>query len=97
MVDSYTVLFNYLSKLSPFFSECEKSEEHLLNTWFPKITSVFTDKKIHIKHKGERLSRFYRCASSLVSIQVLGRFPIETKTKNRLLVTFRKLFLQHKK
>ena len=51
-------------------SECEKSEEHLLNTWFPKITAVFTDKKIHIKHKGERLSRFYRCASSLVSIQV---------------------------
>ena len=54
-------------------SECEKSEEHLLNTWFPKITSVFTDKKIHIKHKGERLSRFYRCASSLVSIQVPNR------------------------
>ena len=55
-------------------SECEKSEEHLLNTWFPKITAVFTDKKIHIKHKGERLSRFYRCASSLVSIQVCMNF-----------------------
>ena len=55
-------------------SECEKSEEHLLNTWFPKITAVFTDKKIHIKHKGERLSRFYRCASSLVSIQVCRSF-----------------------
>ena len=51
-------------------SECEKTEEHLLHTWFPKITAVFTDKKVHIKHKGERLSRFYRCASSLVSIQV---------------------------
>ena len=56
-------------------SECEKTEEHLLHTWFPKITAVFTDKKVHIKHKGERLSRFYRCASSLVSIQVCNIGP----------------------
>ena len=41
--------------------ECEKSEEHLLNTWFPKITAVFTDKKIHIKH-------IFQCTISLISI-----------------------------
>jgi dynein heavy chain len=51
-------------------SECEKTEEILMNSWFPSITSVFTDKKMVIQHKGERLSRFYRCASSLVSIQL---------------------------
>lgn len=51
-------------------SECEKTEETLMNTWFPQITAVFTDKKTVIQHKGERLSRFYQCASSLVSIQV---------------------------
>ena len=41
-----------------------------MNTWFPQITAVFTDRKTVIQHKGERLSRFYKCASSLVSIQV---------------------------
>ena len=51
-------------------SECEKTEETLMNSWFPLITAVFTDKKTLIQHKGERLSRFYKCASSLVSIQV---------------------------
>lgn len=51
-------------------SECEKTEEILMNTWFPQITAVFTDRKTVIQHKGERLSRFYKCASSLVSIQV---------------------------
>ena len=65
-------------------SECEKTEEHLLHTWFPKITAVFTDKKVHIKHKGERLSRFYRCASSLVSIQVSTNFRFDRKSADGL-------------
>ena len=54
-------------------SECEKTEEVLMNGWFPKITAVFTQNKK--KPKGEKLKNFYKCASSLLSIQV-GPFTI---------------------
>ena len=49
-------------------SECEKTEETLMNGWFPKITSIFSHNKQ--KPKGEKLKNFYKCASSLVSIQL---------------------------
>ena len=52
-------------------SECEKTEEVLMNSWFPKITAVFTQNKK--KPKGEKLKNFYKCASSLLSIQASGQ------------------------
>ena len=63
-------------------AQIENNPEHFLYVpplvaaiRFPAITSVFTDKKTTILHKGDRLSRFYKCASSLVSIQV--KDPVE--------------------
>ena len=49
-------------------SECEKTEETLMNTWFKKIAAIFDDKKR--RPKGERRLRFYKCASVLLSIQL---------------------------
>ena len=49
-------------------SECEKTEEVLMNTWFPQIAAIFTQNKQ--KPKADKLQHFYSCASSLLSIQV---------------------------
>ena len=48
-------------------SECEKTEEVLLNNWFKEMTAVFKGGK---PPRTERQFKFYKCASSLISIQV---------------------------
>ena len=56
-------------------SECEKTEESLMNTWFKKLTRVFgRASTMSPIVRGERkMKRFYQCASSLISIQVSGK------------------------
>ena len=49
-------------------SECEKTEEVLMNSWFPQIAAIFTQNKQ--KPKADKLQHFYNSASSLLSIQV---------------------------
>ena len=56
-------------------SECEKTEESLMNTWFKKLTRVFgRASTMSPIVRGERkMKRFYQCASSLISIQVSSK------------------------
>ena len=54
-------------------SECEKTEEVLMNSWFPQIAAIFTQNKQ--KPKADKLQHFYNSASSLLSIQVNFEAP----------------------
>ncbi|XP_023332854.1 dynein heavy chain 12, axonemal [Eurytemora carolleeae] len=40
-------------------NECEKTEETLLTSWYPAVTSVFNQSNINKGLKGERLKSFY--------------------------------------
>lgn len=52
-------------------SECEKTEEVLMNTWFKQITDIFDPQNLNdASLKGERRLRFYQCGSALLSIQM---------------------------
>ena len=85
-------------------SECEKTEETLMNTWFKEISAIFVQSKnvvtttntpiaggILLKLKGERLLRFYQCASSLLSIQVIYLSSIEISIINNYSIKLRDL------
>ena len=65
-----------------FISECEKTEETLMNTWLTEIVAIFSGLQEQHQHqqqrqpqssgglKGERRLRFYQCASAMLSIQL---------------------------
>lgn len=47
---------------------CEKSEEKLMNAWFPLVTGLFSgDQALVVGGQG---SKFYECVSTLVANQV---------------------------
>ncbi|XP_030623788.1 dynein heavy chain 12, axonemal [Chanos chanos] len=50
--------------------ECEKIEEKIMNTWFPKVINLLTSKKTFKNVKAEKLDFFYNCASTLISNQL---------------------------
>ncbi|MCI4387417.1 hypothetical protein PGIGA_G00073950 [Pangasianodon gigas] len=50
--------------------ECEKIEEKLMNTWFPKVIHLLTSKNTVQRIRGEKLDAFYNCASTLLSNQL---------------------------
>lgn len=55
--------------------ECEKIQEKLTNTWFPKVIHLLSSKNTVQRIKGEKLDAFYNCVSTLLSNQVsLGTF-----------------------
>ena len=63
-------------------SECEKTEEVLMNTWFPEIATIFTQN--NQKPKADKLQHFYNCASSLLSIQVCAISSITSDVMQNL-------------
>ncbi|XP_062872057.1 dynein axonemal heavy chain 12 [Trichomycterus rosablanca] len=50
--------------------ECERMEEKLMNTWFPKVIHVLTSKESTQRMSAEKLDTFYNCASKLLSNQL---------------------------
>lgn len=50
--------------------ECEKVEEKLMNTWFPKVIHLVTSKNTLQRIRGNKLDAFYNCVSTLISNQV---------------------------
>lgn len=53
-----------------FISECEKTEETLMNTWLNEILAIFNSLEPTASLRGERQLRFYQCASVMLSIQL---------------------------
>lgn len=50
--------------------ECDKMEDRLMNTWFPKVIHLLTSKDMIKGVKADKLDSFYNCASTLISNQV---------------------------
>lgn len=50
--------------------ECERIEERIMNTWFPKVIHLLTSKEMLQGVRAEKLDSFYACVSTLISNQV---------------------------
>ncbi|XP_046897139.1 dynein axonemal heavy chain 12 [Hypomesus transpacificus] len=50
--------------------ECEKIEERVRNTWFPKVIHLLTSKDTLQGVRPEKLDSFYNCVSTLISNQL---------------------------
>nr|DBA18657.1 TPA: hypothetical protein GDO54_016881 [Pyxicephalus adspersus] len=49
---------------------CAKTEEKLLNTWYPKVINLFTNKEAFQFIKPDKMDSFYSCVSTLMSNQI---------------------------
>uniref|UniRef100_A0A8D0W0K3 Dynein axonemal heavy chain 12 n=1 Tax=Sus scrofa TaxID=9823 RepID=A0A8D0W0K3_PIG len=50
--------------------QARKAEEKIMNTWYPKVISLFTKKEALEGIKPETLDAFYNCVSTLISNQL---------------------------
>ncbi|XP_037628190.1 dynein heavy chain 12, axonemal [Sebastes umbrosus] len=50
--------------------ECKRTEDRIMNTWFPKVINLLTSKETLKGVKEEKLESFYDCASTLISNQL---------------------------
>lgn len=50
--------------------QAKKSEEKIMNTWYPKVINLFTRKEALEGIKPEKTDSFYNCVSILMSNQV---------------------------
>ncbi|KAM9856226.1 dynein axonemal heavy chain 12 [Aulostomus maculatus] len=50
--------------------ECKRTEDRIMNSWFPKVIHLLTSQKILKEVKEEKLGAFYACASTLISSQL---------------------------
>ncbi|KAB0407054.1 hypothetical protein E2I00_010801, partial [Balaenoptera physalus] len=50
--------------------QARKAEEKIMNTWYPKVISLFTKKESLEGIKPEKLDAFYNCISTLMSNQL---------------------------
>ncbi|XP_046502836.1 dynein axonemal heavy chain 12 isoform X9 [Equus quagga] len=50
--------------------QAKKAEEKIMNTWYPKVISLFTKKEALEGIKPEKLDAFYNCVSTLMSNQL---------------------------
>ncbi|XP_034354027.1 dynein axonemal heavy chain 12 isoform X4 [Arvicanthis niloticus] len=50
--------------------QAKKSEEKIMNTWYPKVINLFTKKEALEGIKPEKLDSFYNCVSILMSNQL---------------------------
>uniref|UniRef100_A0A8C7T568 Dynein axonemal heavy chain 12 n=1 Tax=Oncorhynchus mykiss TaxID=8022 RepID=A0A8C7T568_ONCMY len=50
--------------------ECERIEERIMNTWFPKVIHLLTSKDMLQGVRAEKLDSFYNCVSTLISNQL---------------------------
>ncbi|XP_034447227.1 dynein heavy chain 12, axonemal [Hippoglossus hippoglossus] len=50
--------------------ECKRTEDRIMNTWFPQVIHLLTSEETLKGVKEERLDCFYDCASTLISNQL---------------------------
>ncbi|XP_029012096.1 dynein axonemal heavy chain 12 [Betta splendens] len=50
--------------------ECKRTEDRIMNTWFPKVIHLLTNKETQKGIKEGSLDSFYNCASTLISNQL---------------------------
>uniref|UniRef100_A0A673A977 Dynein axonemal heavy chain 12 n=1 Tax=Sphaeramia orbicularis TaxID=375764 RepID=A0A673A977_9TELE len=50
--------------------ECKRAEDRIMNTWFPKVIHLLTNKETVKGLKEDKLDSFYNCASTLMSNQL---------------------------
>eukprot|EP00063_Salmo_salar_P015399 XP_013990234.1 PREDICTED: dynein heavy chain 12, axonemal isoform X3 [Salmo salar] len=50
--------------------ECERIEERIMNTWFPKVIHLLTSRDMLQGVRAEKLDSFYNCVSTLISNQL---------------------------
>uniref|UniRef100_A0A7N6AS53 Dynein axonemal heavy chain 12 n=1 Tax=Anabas testudineus TaxID=64144 RepID=A0A7N6AS53_ANATE len=72
--------------------QCKRTEDRIMNTWFPKVIHLLTNKETVKEIKEEKLDSFYNCASTLISNQarvemfIEGEHSFEEYTKVTLTV-----------
>ncbi|XP_017568229.2 dynein heavy chain 12, axonemal isoform X1 [Pygocentrus nattereri] len=66
----YTGPVDCMSLKSKVAVECERIEQKLMNTWFPKVIHLLTSKDTVQRIRAEKLDAFYNCASTLLSNQL---------------------------
>lgn len=49
---------------------CSKSAEKLLNTWYQRVISLFTQQEVLKDVKPDQVDYFYKCVDTLMSNQV---------------------------
>uniref|UniRef100_A0A670IHN2 Dynein axonemal heavy chain 12 n=1 Tax=Podarcis muralis TaxID=64176 RepID=A0A670IHN2_PODMU len=69
---------------------CLKTEEKLLNTWYPRVINLFTRKEALEGVKPDKVDSFYNCVSTLMSNQVTLIFHVSNKC-----VSYPELLLSH--
>ncbi|XP_074537088.1 dynein axonemal heavy chain 12 [Halichoeres trimaculatus] len=50
--------------------QCKRTEDRIMNTWFPKVISLLTSRETLERIKEEKQDAFFRCASVLISNQL---------------------------
>ncbi|XP_076022383.1 dynein axonemal heavy chain 12 [Genypterus blacodes] len=50
--------------------ECRRTEDRIMNTWFPKVINLITSKETLQGLKEEKVDSFFNCASTLISNQL---------------------------
>lgn len=50
--------------------KCLKTEEKILNTWYPRVINLFTRKEALEGVKPDQMDSFYNCVATLMSNQV---------------------------
>uniref|UniRef100_A0A3B4Z7I9 Dynein axonemal heavy chain 12 n=1 Tax=Stegastes partitus TaxID=144197 RepID=A0A3B4Z7I9_9TELE len=50
--------------------ECKRAEDRIMNTWFPKVIHLLTNRETLNGVKEQKLDSFYNCASTLISNQL---------------------------
>ncbi|XP_037760095.1 dynein axonemal heavy chain 12 isoform X2 [Chelonia mydas] len=62
---------------------CSKTEEKLLNTWYPRVVNLFTRKEALEGVKSDKVDSFYNCVATLMSNQLkeLLRRTVEAYVK----------------
>uniref|UniRef100_A0A8C4YH30 Dynein heavy chain 12, axonemal n=1 Tax=Gopherus evgoodei TaxID=1825980 RepID=A0A8C4YH30_9SAUR len=62
---------------------CSKTEEKLLNTWYPRVINLFTRKEALEGVKSDKVDSFYNCVATLMSNQLkeLLRRTVEAYVK----------------
>uniref|UniRef100_A0A8D3BWT9 Dynein axonemal heavy chain 12 n=1 Tax=Scophthalmus maximus TaxID=52904 RepID=A0A8D3BWT9_SCOMX len=50
--------------------ECKRTEDRIMNTWFPKVIHLLSSKETLKGVREEKLDSFYDCASTLISNQL---------------------------
>ncbi|XP_053705138.1 dynein axonemal heavy chain 12-like isoform X1 [Synchiropus splendidus] len=62
--------FDCKALLKKVTEDCRRQENHIMNTWFPKVIHLLTNEETLEGVREERVDAFFNCASTLLSNQL---------------------------